>query len=296
MIKTLKTKKTFLKGFRPQIRSRHPSHAPLRRMIDRMPFRSVVRFGSTTDLPDTITNGGSRIEVNTIQAIKNASNKKLMKECFNNSEVPTADWWTYNHGAMRKIYNNGEFNLHGDLQPLEELPYPIVAKHIYGSRGRGNTKIENQEDLETWLVGKTLSNYIFEKFYNYSREYRLHVTADGCFYTCRKMIKSDTPDDQRWFRNDSNSVWILEENEAFDKPVNWDSIVEDSVKALKSVGLDVGAVDLKVQSRFDSKGNIRENPKYIVIEINSAPSFGEITLVKYKEEIPKILKRLKNDN
>lgn len=292
MIKTLKTKKTFLNGFRPQIRSRHPSHSPLRRIIDRMPFRSVVRFGSTTDLPDTISNGGSRIEVNTIQAIKNASNKKLMKECFNNYEVPTADWWIIEDATLFHFKNNEE-NL---TNTPETLPYPIVAKHIFGSRGRGNTLVKNVEEMEQWLVGKTLTNYILERFHSYSREYRLHVTEEGCFYTCRKMIKSDTPDDQRWFRNDSNSVWILEENEAFDKPVNWDSIVEDSVKALKSVGLDVGAVDLKVQSRFDSKGNIRENPKYIVIEINSAPSFGEITLVKYKEEIPKILKRLKNDN
>src|SRR5690606_33580405 len=163
-------------------------------------------------------------------------------------------------------------------------------KHIFGSRGRGNTLINNQEELEAWLQGKTLNNYIFEKFYNYNREYRLHVNEDGCFYTCRKMIKSDTPEDKRWFKNDSNSVWIMEDNELFDKPVNWNSIVEECVKALKAVGLHFGAVDLRVQSRVNSKTDkVRKEPKFIIVEINSAPSFGEITSQKYIEEIPKML-------
>jgi hypothetical protein len=34
---------------------------------------------------------------------------------------------------------------------------------------------------------------------------------------------------------------------------------------------------------------VRENPEFIVIEINSAPSFGEITLQRYLERIPAII-------
>lgn len=290
-------KKKAFRGYIPQIRSRHPSHSILRGNVERMPFRSVIRLGSLTDLPDTISNGGKRVEVNSIQAVKTASNKLLMKRAFNSAGVRTADWFIYNPNGnglnFRQQYHQEPPNAGEGGEDFHEgiLPYPIVAKHIYGSRGRGNTKLNNSEELEAWLVGKTLSNYIFEKFYNYSREYRLHVTADGCFYTCRKMLKSDTPEEQRWFRNDANSVWILEENDSFDKPVNWDSIIEDSVKALKSVGLDVGAVDLRIQSRLDSKERVRENPEYIVLEINSAPSFGERTAEKYLEELPKILRR-----
>ena len=33
------------------------------------------------------------------------------------------------------------------------------------------------------------------------------------------------------------------------------------------------------------------NPLFTIIEINSAPSFGEVTLQKYIEEIPKMLNR-----
>jgi len=147
--------------------------------------------------------------------------------------------------------------------------------------------------LLEWIESITspLNNYVFERFYNYAREYRLHVSSEGCFYTCRKMLKRDTPEENKWFRNDENCVWVLEDNPNFDKPVNWDDVVKHSVKALKAVGLDFGAIDLRIQSATNSEGETREEPKFIIVEINSAPSFGEITLQKYLEELPNIIER-----
>lgn len=283
-----KTQKKQLLRFRSLILTRHPSHSPLRaknKTLPLLPFRSVVRLGSSTEVEDSVSSGGKRIELNTVRAIKNSANKLLMKQCFTEAGVKTADWFV----SYNSINFNNKSTVEGSHTEFENLPYPIVAKHIFGSRGNGNYKLNNQEELESWLQGKTLSNYIFEKFYNYSREYRLHVSEEGCFYTCRKMLKNDTPEDKRWFRNDSNSSWIIESNEAFDKPVNWSTVIKESIKALKAVGLDFGAVDLRIQSRLDKNGNVRENPDFIVVEINSAPSFGEITLQKYIEEIPKML-------
>lgn len=282
-------------GFRPRIRSRHPSHEPLRINLKRLPVRSFIRLGSTTETPQ---DGRQYVEVNTVQAIKNSASKLLMKFCFDTEKIKTADWWIIDNeqeAPDAKIFWKG-----GDVNGEESgtvdystLPFPIVAKHIFGSRGTGNYLLKSQQELEAWLPGKTLENYIFEKFYNYNREYRLHVTKDGCFYTCRKMLKEDTPEDKRWFRNDSNSIWVVEENPTFDKPSNWDAIVAESVKALNAVGLDFGAVDVRVQSSTKTskkKGEVpRENPEFIIIEINSAPSFGEITLQRYLEMIPKIV-------
>jgi len=250
--------------FRPRIRSRHPSHQVLRDSLPLFPFRSVIRLGSTSEVT------GVDVQVNTVDAVRTSANKLLMKQAFTNAGVQTADWWT-----------------EGALNDWTRERFPIVAKHIYGSRGTGNTLIHTEEELETWLQGKTLSNYIFEKFYNYSREYRLHVTTEGCFYTCRKMLKTEATD--RWFRNDSNSIWVLENNPLFDKPVNWDLIVQDCVTALNAVGLDFGAMDVRVQSRLNGDGEERESPKWIILESNSAPSFGDLTTQKYLEELPKIL-------
>jgi glutathione synthase/RimK-type ligase-like ATP-grasp enzyme len=269
--KVKKSLKKKISNFRIQIRSRHPSHQWLRKNMGLLPFRSIVRLGSTTKLGDEVSFGGKRVECNTIEAVKTSSSKLLMKRAFKANNIKTADWWETSTLPAKK-------------------EYPLIIKPFYGSRGEGITLVKNDTEFNNWSKGKNLSNYIYERYYSFSREYRLHVTKDGCFYTCRKMLKSDTPKDKRHIRNDSTCVWILENNPQFDKPKNWDNIVQESIKALKAVGLDVGAIDLRVQSAKTEKGTIRDNPDFIIIETNSAPSFGNITRQKYLEEIPKILK------
>lgn len=289
-----------LTHFRPRIRSRHPSHRILRPQfqgLPLLPFRSIIRLGSFTELKDNKVNK-DRVELNTVEAIANSADKLKMKTKFSEGDVKTALWWSWYHGGQEFIREcalpNGEER---DIDyTIEDLPYPIVSKHIKGSRGTGNRKHDNAESLKTWMQGKDLSNYIFEKYYNYTREYRLHVDEEGCFYTCRKMLKSDAPQEHRWYRNDDHCVWILEENELFDKPINWDSVVEESVKALKAVGLDFGAIDLRIQSATKSDGSPRENPEFIVVEINSAPSFGDKTGEVYLQELPRILKNKYKSN
>lgn len=268
--------------FRPKIRSRHPSHSPLRKknVFPLLPFRSLVRFGSTT-----ICTEDDRVVLNEIKSIQNSSNKILMKQCFTKADVKTADWF---QAINTESFTNVKTN---DRVAIEDMPFPIISKHKFGSRGRGNTKLDTLQELKDWIEGKRLENYIFERYYNFVREYRLHVNEEGCFYTCRKMLKRDTPDGDKWFRNDANCVWILEDNDEFDRPANWDNIVKESVTALKSVGLDFGAIDLRIQSATDKDGKKRKNPEFIIVEINSAPSFGEVTILKYIEEIPKMLTR-----
>lgn len=242
------------KSFRPRIRSRHPSHSCLRGVLPLFMKRVVIRLGSTTEMP------ADYVEINKVEAVKNSANKRRMKDCFSSKNVKTARW----------------------TSNIDEVSFfPVVAKHIYGSRGEGNYLLKTKEELSAWRTGKTLNNYIFEEYLPYKKEYRLHVTKDGCFYTCRKALKKDTPEDKKWFRNDSNSVWIIESNPEFKKPDNWQKIIEESVKALNAVGLDIGAVDLRVQDK--------KEPDFFIVEINSAPSFGEITEKKYKEELTKLI-------
>jgi len=286
-----------LTHFRPRIRSRHPSHNVLRHTennLPMMPFRSRIRLGSTNVLRSS--DRVPVVELNSIEAIKNSSNKLRMKTCFTEKGVKTADWWVKNDANIGKEFtfaNEDDDNRDCDL---EELSFPIISKSLFGSRGLGNKKHDTAKQLKAWLEGKDLSKYIFEKYYNYNREYRLHVNNEGCFYTCRKMLKSDTPQEARWYRNDAHCVWILEDNESFDKPSNWEEVITESVKALNAVGLDFGAIDLRIQSAKKSNGDVRETPKFIAVEINSAPSFGDKTEEAYIQEIPKMLRDKYNKN
>lgn len=262
-------------SFRPLLFSRHPSHQALRTRLSLLPFRSLIRLGSTTN------HTRDRVECNNIQGVKNSANKLLMKKCFTRAGVKTANWWTYSCGVFIKN-NIGEQGC-----DINNLPYPIVAKSLLGSRGTGNYKLDTQESLQEWMREKDLYNYIFEEFYTYSREYRLHIGLNGCFYTCRKLLKPDAPDNT-WQRHDDVCSWALESNPSFKKPLNWNEIVEDCVKAKNALGLDICAFDVMVQGAKDRQE--RTNPEWIILESCSAPSFGDITLQKYIEEIPKILK------
>ena len=239
--------------FKTQVFSRHPSHNVLRSELPLLPFRSVIRLGSTTASNPKL----KRTELNSAQSVKYSSNKRIMKVCFDDKD---------------------------------EMPFPLIIKHVNGSRGTGNYMVYNVDELYQFIENKNISNYIFEKYYTYSREYRLHVTKHGCFYTCRKMLKNETPQHLRFQRHDDNCVWIVEENNSFDKPVNWNLIVDDCVKALASLGGDIMAFDVKVQSARKPNGSLRTDPKWIVIESCSAPSFGDITAKKYIEQIPILLK------
>lgn len=270
------TKKVFT-HFRPMILTRHPSHKHLRTDLGVFPFRSVIRLGSTTTLTDPTSLAGNRLEINCIQGIKNSASKLLMKRCFTEAKVKTADWIGSTSSEEIITWSKGKF--------------PVLAKLINGSRGNGITMIKSPEELKKCLIGKNLGNYIFEKYYNFTKEYRIHVTEDGCFYTCRKMLKSDVPENKRFIRNDSTCSWFVEQNPEFNKPTNWDKIVAECVKALKAVKLDIAGFDVRVQSDKTAKGEARKEPDFIIIESNSACSHGDLTAVKYTETLKRLLNK-----
>ena len=268
-----------MKEYTMRLFSRHKSHSCLRDKI-KLPVLTCIRFGSVTrgTLP-------YKVEINSPESIVVSANKRLMKEAFNRAGVKTAEWFIYTSNGFRRegIQPQG-------LVETSNLSYPLIAKHIYGSRGTGNYKLNSKEELESWMRSRDLSKYIFEEYLKgYCREYRAHVSINGEFYTCRKMLRNEVPNDKRWSRHSEDCVWVMPENSKFDKPINWELIVEDCKKALKSIGADVLSFDIKVQSSKNKDGVLRENPKWALLESNSASSLGEIGAKKYLEEIPKIV-------
>lgn len=248
-----------------KVRSKNETANALRRQVNVGRRDVILRLGSTTPLdrirlsyPDQ-----APIEINTVQASINSGDKKKMKELFAAAGIKTAPY------KMMSDFKKDEMN--------ENWNYPFIIKHRHSSQGNGIFYIEKEADIDAFVADHAgqLGSYIIEQYYTYSKEYRIHVTADGYFYTCRKMLKRDA--EERWHRHDNNSVWILEENELFAKPQNWDEIVAECVKAMQAVGLDVCAVDLKCQKHEDRP------VEFIILETNSGPSLGEITTVKYLE-------------
>ncbi len=265
--------------FKPKMLSRHPSHKELRRLLKqhKMEKQLVLRFGSTTDFHGDV-------EINSIQSIKNSSDKLLMKQRFDMARVVTAKW-TRNYADLF----------------IEEkcLQFPIIAKHRFGSRGTGNYKLENEEKLISWSKNKNLPMYIFEEYVPYSKEYRMYCTQDEVFLMARKLLRNGENGEQRHIDN-SNFVYEFQPdddgnltimiNEQFKHPNNINILMEQSCLAIKAVELDIGCVDIKVQQN-SVKGIKRDNPKFIIIETNSAPGCGNVLtkvlydLIKRKYEL-----------
>lgn len=263
-----------------RILSRHPSIKPLRDSVLIKGFKAVYRHGSTTD-------GKFEYEINSVESIKTSADKKLMKEAFDKAEVRHAPWISLTKSASDKqLWDKFLSNLGFG----KEKDSWLIVKNRWGSRGTGNSLIRTKAELDTFLKerAKSLDNYIIEEYKNYTVEYRIHATEEGYFYACRKMLKSNTPKEQRFQRHDDNCEWFIETNPKFNKPENWNEIVEDCKKAVKMIGADVLAFDVKCTSIKESKD---KKCKFIIIESASAPSFGKITAEKYIQELPKIIER-----
>ena len=116
-----------------------------------------------------------------------------------------------------------------------------------------------------------------------------YVTKNGNFLSWRKLRKNDAKD--RWYFNSDNCVWVGEDNPLFDKPINWEEIQQHAIKACASVGLDICAVDVRVQSSKDEDGNKRKSCDFIILETNSAPSLGEKGSEAYYNQILKLINK-----
>lgn len=267
-----------------QIRTKNFSARPLRHTIN-SPIRTIVRLGSLTPTSKAFPKSFGKkkiLEINTVSSIENSRSKLLMKDCFKQANVNQSEWFILECSSSNKSLIDV---IKQKPIPYTNLPYPLIAKRIYGFKGHGMVKIDTVDQLDEFIKKTpSLGSYYFEKFYNYAREYRLHITKEGCFMCWRKLRRLDS--ENRWFFNSSNCNWVNENHKLFDKPHNWKTIEKQCIKALEAVSLDIGACDVRVQSSSNSKST---SPKFIIIEINSAPSLGSYGIEMYTKKIKELI-------
>jgi glutathione synthase/RimK-type ligase-like ATP-grasp enzyme len=232
-------------------------------MLD-LPFRTLVNMGKTD--PACLPHG-RYVLINPPEAVANAADKRLTKQKFQEHNIVTAEWWP-------------DFN-------IPERKFPVVVKHRLGSRGTGVYLMRTPDDLARFFESRGEDHvkemFIVERFKNYRYEYRLHATQTGVFLANRKARVEGVPTDQRWKHSFDTSVWFNEDNPEFRKPDTWDEIKDTACKAVASLGMDFGAVDVKVNT----------SGKFFIIEVNSAPSLGDSTRSCYLAMIPELAKHIK---
>lgn len=245
------------------VRSRNKS-ANLIKDLD-VPCKTILRLGSVTEKPTD----KDAIEINSAYGCYISNDKHLMKQKFNNIKIQQSEW----------------FHSDNNIDNMN-LKYPIICKYIHSSGGKGIYLFKTKQEVESFLKAHPIDKYVFEHYYTYTKEYRLHVSTNGCFLSYRKLLKNGQED--RWHRHINNSTFINEANELFSKPTNWDTIVDDCMKILQYFKLDIAAFDVKVQNK-------KKNPKYIILESNTAPSITDFSCNIYKQELMNIINKKRAD-
>ena len=212
---------------------------------------------------------GKFVLINHPASVANAADKLKMKNIFTEKKVPTAPWWP-THAQL----NDDDF--------------PVVVKHRMGSRGTGVYLMKTRDEFLQFSRSRGAAfvqeNFVVEKYRNYRYEYRLHATREEVFFANRKARKDGVPEENRWKHDNDSSVWFTETNPKFNKPSTWEDITKAACASVDSLGLDFGAVDVKVNSRG----------KFFIIEVNSAPSLGGVTRAVYESMIPQLAERIRS--
>jgi glutathione synthase/RimK-type ligase-like ATP-grasp enzyme len=156
------------------------------------------------------------------------------------------------------------------LTSLEEaakwlaMGIPVVERHtLTGHSGDGIRIVEPGMELQP---APLYVEYIPKK-----HEYRLHVFRDNVFFIQRKARNTDIPNEEvNWkIRNHGNGFIFAQQN--VDVP---DVAKQAAIMAIKSLGLDFGAIDMIYNERRN---------QYYILEVNTACGLTGTTLDKYVE-------------
>ena len=143
----------------------------------------------------------------------------------------------------------------------------ICRTLLNGHSGAGIVLADKPEDV---VKAPLYTEYVPKK-----EEYRVHVFNGEVIHASRKARKKEVPAEEvNWkVRNHGNGFIFQHEN--FELP---EDCAVQSLKAIKEIGLDFGAVDVIWNDK---------QQKAYVLEVNTAPGIEGVTLERYVEAITK---------
>lgn len=252
------------------VRSRNKTCQPLKEL--EVPVYTIYRMGSTTPT-EKITKRKNVLELNSPLGCEISGDKYKMGDHLSLVTKNTPETI-----LLERIFDDWDSYKH-----CEWLQGKIIVKHIHSSGGKGIYIFDNIEELKneclTWGEYKR-TTHIVQKYYNYTKEYRLHISVDfGCFHAHRKLLKNDA--EVRWHRHLDNCVFVDEDNPLFETPSCWNDIVKDCQRFMELTHLDIACFDVKVTKEG------KNGSKYVILESNTAPGLGEKGIQKYKNIILK---------
>lgn len=208
----------------------------------------VINWGCSK-LPDQVL----ACEVlNKPQAVNNASNKLKSFELFKDAGVSIPPFFTDKGLADDFLGQNPNSSI-------------VCREQLNGHSGAGIVIAGNPDGL---VNAPLYVVYIPKK-----EEYRYHVFNGEVVDIQRKARKMDVPkEDVNWKVRNLDGGFIFAREGVVASPV----ASEEAIKAVASLGLDFGAVDIIWNQKED---------RYYVLEVNTAPGLTGTTLEGYAKRI-----------
>lgn len=223
--------------------------------VDRWPIRrkhgDVINWGNTW-LPPIPPNTNL---LNLPNNVSKSVDKILAFEAMKAAEIPTVDFTT-NVEDVRNWLRAGK---------------TVYARLLTkASGGRGITLIRPGDT-------NILRAPLYTKFWRCDREIRVHVVGNQVIdFAEKRRRRVDNPPALRYWIRTYDNGWIYA-REGAEIP---DAVKQVAVKAIAALGLNFGAVDMRV----------RNNGKCRVLEVNSAPGMSGITLQSYANALRRIIR------
>lgn len=185
--------------------------------------------------------------INPPSAVANAVNKLTALTMMDEGDVDTPDFTTDIAQARAWIQDNRK----------------VVCRTKLSSYGGAGIVIAEREDQ---LVDAPL----YVRYMPKEHEYRVHVMNGQVFFVQRKARKMDVPDERVNWQVRNLEGGFIYANQNIEVA---DTVRDNAVRAVASLGLDFGAVDVLVTQRG----------RPYVLEVNTACGLAGTTLERYVE-------------
>lgn len=204
---------------------------------------NVINWGSNSEIE------GMRI-VNLPYAILHAVNKGTF---FREVPADIVPEWTTNKEAAKEWARQG---------------HKVYCRTLLSSsEGRGIVVAETPEQV--------VNAPLYTKRFKHAREYRVHVAFGKVIQVVQKKKRNGVENANPLIR--SNRGWVFARN--LDQPedsVEVTKVKEVAIRAINSLGLDFGALDILYSKRQE---------KAVVLECNTAPGLDKTTASIYARAI-----------
>lgn len=152
-------------------------------------------------------------------------------------------------------------------QISKKINFPIIAKPIVGSKGRGVQKIDTQEELDKFNIIEDNDKFFFQEYIPITYDIRVFVVGDKVLGAMKRFVQKDD------FRSNASLGSEVEKMELTEE------LKKIALEATKAYKYEVAGVDIVIH-----------DGKEYVLEVNNAPqwmAFKKVVGINPAEEIIK---------